>query len=243
MSTAITETIAPGLPPVAVATMRVPLRPQSALPEHWTVADLQEHLGGVPLERILLYPPPGFATEEHVLDLDDHADRLCELEDGVLVEKPMGWYESLVASLITTRLNVFLESHNLGKVLGADGSLKILPGIVKIPDVSFISWSRWPKAKVPRRPIPALIPDLIVEVLSDTNVRREMMRKLVQYFQADVRLVWYIDPVTQTADVYTSPTLVTRVDVDGFLDGGDVLPGFRLSLRELFALADRQPPT
>lgn len=215
---------------------------QAHFPSNWSLADLQRHLGGIPLERIRLVPPPGYATEEDVLQIEAHEDRLCELQEGILVEKPMGWYESLLAGLILTRLNVYLDSHDLGKALGADGSLKILHGIVKIPDVSFISWDRWPKQKLPRRPIPALIPDLAVEVLSDTNTTEEMTDKLRTYFQAGVRLVWYIDPETRTAKSYVNVDSVFEVATDGVLDGGDVLPGFRLSLQALFAEADRQGP-
>ena len=215
---------------------------QAPLPTDWSLADLQEHLGGIPLDRIRIFPPPGYATEDDVIDIQDRESRLFELLDGILVEKAMGWYESMLAVLIATELNIFLRKNDLGKVFGADGTVKILPGMVKIPDVSFISWDRWPEQKMPRRPIPALVPDLAVEVLSETNTVKEMDNKLQNYFRAQVRLVWYIDPATQTARAYTSPTQVAQIGPDDPLTGGDVLPGFELSLRELFERADRQGP-
>jgi Uma2 family endonuclease len=215
---------------------------QASFPSNWSMADLQHHLGDIPAERILVVPPPGYATEDDVIRLDAHEDRLCELQDGILVEKPMGWYESILASLIITEINLYLRSHDIGKVLGSDGSLRILPRIVEIPDVSFISWNRWPKVKLPRRPIPALVPDLVVEVLSDTNTKAEMAAKLVKYFEAGVRLVWYIDPETRTARSYMSPSDVTEITLDGMLSGGDVLPDFQLSLSWLFSEADRSGP-
>lgn len=215
---------------------------QASFPSNWSMADLQRHLGGIPAERILVVPPPGYATEDDVIRLDAHEDRLCELQDGILVEKPMGWYESMIAMLIGIEIGNYLKTHDVGKLLGSDGSLKILPGIVKIPDVSFISWDRWPKRKLPRRPIPALVPDLVVEVLSDTNTKAEMAAKLVKYFEAGVRLVWYIDPETRTARAYVSPTDVAEIAVDGTLSGGDVLPDFQLSLSWLFSEADRSGP-
>ncbi|MCA9123152.1 MAG: Uma2 family endonuclease [Planctomycetaceae bacterium] len=226
---------------VALTSSQARMR-QADLPSNWTMADLQHHLGDIPAERILVVPPPGYATPDDVDWLDAHEDRLCELEDGVLVEKPMGWYESLLALLIATEINIYLRRNDVGKVLGADGSMKILPGIVKIPDVSFISWERWPKVKMPRRPIPALVPDLVVEVLSDTNTKREMEIKLVRYFESGVRLIWYVDPETRTAKSYTSPSVVTEVNADGSLNGGEVLPGFQLSLAALFGEADRCEP-
>jgi Uma2 family endonuclease len=216
--------------------------PHSRLPKDWNLSDLQKHLGGVPLERIRLFPPPGYATEEDVIQIEAREDRLCELEDGILVEKPMGWYESALAVEISAKLTAYLEAHDLGKALGESGSLEILPGVVKIPDVSFVSWERFPQKKLPRRPIPPLVPDLAVEVLSETNTPEEMGKKLKKYFEAGVRLVWYVDPATRSAKAYTSPDDVTEIGEDGVLDAAEVLPGFRLSLREVFAKADRQGP-
>ena len=130
---------------------------------------MQYHLGGIALDRIRLFPPPGYATAQDVIDIQEREDRLYELTDGVLVEKTLGWYESLLAGLILTRLNVFLGAHDLGLVLGADGALQILPDTISIPDVSFIRWERLPAAPLPRRPVPELVPDLAAEVLSESN--------------------------------------------------------------------------
>ena len=214
-----------------------------SFPANWNLADLQENSCGIPLERIRLVPPPGCATEEDVIQIEAHEDRLCELEDGILVEKPTGWYESMLAGIIITEISVFLRENDLGKVLGADGTIKILPGIVKIPDVSFISWDRWPKERLPRRPIPALIPDLVIEVLSETNTKREMDGKLRRYFESGVRLIWYIDPETHTAQAFTGVENVIEIEPDGTIDGQDVLPGFQLSLLDLFNKADQQGPS
>lgn len=69
-----------------------------------------------------------------------------------------------------------------------------------------------------------------------------MARKVACCFEAGVRLVWYIDPTTRTATYYTAADKMTRVLQSGDLDGGDVLPGFKLSLTWLFEQADRQSP-
>ncbi len=79
-----------------------------------------------------------------------------------------------------------------------------------------------------------------MEVFSEGNTAEEMRRKLREYFKVGVRLVWLIDPVTQTAEAYTSPRKKTILTADESLDGGSVLPGFRLSLQELFARAGRR---
>ena len=86
--------------------------------------------------------------------------------------------------------------------------------------------------------IPALAPDLAIEVLSAGNTPSEMERKLRDYFQAGVRLVWYLDPKLRTMTVYASPQESVVVAEDGVVDGGNVLAGFQLALAELFARAE-----
>lgn len=205
---------------------------------HWTLADLVEHLGGVPLERIRAFPPPGTATDKDVLQSKSQFNRICELVDGVLVEKTMGYYESALAVFLMGYLAEYLRQHDVGIMLDGSGPLRILPNQVRIPDVSIICWERFPGGVLPKEPIPAVAPDLAVEVLSPSNTEKEIERKLRDYFQSGVRLVWCIDPQTRTADVFTSPETRTAVGTDGVLDGGDVLPGFRVPLAELFARTD-----
>jgi Uma2 family endonuclease len=75
-------------------------------------------------------------------------------------------------------------------------------------------------------------------VLSESNTRAETSRKLRDYFTGGSRLVWYIDPNTRTAEAYTAPEQFIEIGADDSLSGGDVLPGFELSLRQLFAEVD-----
>src|SRR5215472_8966577 len=114
-------------------------------PKFDNLAELMEQLGGVPLERIRMRPPPGTATEKDVLAAErEPRKRLCELIDGVLVEKAMGIRESSLAAFLAHLLHVFLDEDPRGIVLGADGMIRTFPGQVRIPDVSFIAWERLP---------------------------------------------------------------------------------------------------
>jgi Uma2 family endonuclease len=202
------------------------------------VADLLERLGQIAPQRIRLRPPPGQATEADVLTVLDRDNRLCELVDGTLVEKVMGFSESFLAAEIVREMGTFARSHDLGIVTGADGTIRLLEGLVRIPDVAFISWDRLPGRRLPTRPIPDLAPDLAVEVLSEGNTPGEMERKLKEYFLAGTRLVWFVDPARRTAEAYTSPETFTTINESQDLDGADVLPGFRLPLA---ALLERFP--
>jgi Uma2 family endonuclease len=220
------------------------LKQLSALDGLKTLADLVEHLGGIPPERILLDPLPGTATEEDVTAAESAREkRICELIDGVLVEKAMGAKEGLLAVVIGRLLDEFVEEHDLGVVLGPDSTLRLWPGRVREPDLSFVSWDRIPGEEFPNEPIPDLAPDLAIEVLSRGNTKKEMQLKRQDYFQSGVREVWEIQPKTQTAVVYTSEEKHRRIGKDGTLDGGDILPGFKLPLAKLFArLKRRQKP-
>ena len=78
----------------------------------------------------------------------------------------------------------FVEPRNLGLVSGADGSVRLFPGLVRMPDVAFASWDRFPDRKIPKEPIPSLAPDLVIEVLSESNTKAEMERKRGEYFSS-----------------------------------------------------------
>jgi Uma2 family endonuclease len=208
-----------------------------APPKFRTVADLLHELGDIPPERIRLHPTPGEATERDLLKPDS---KLCELIDGTLVEKTMGAVESMLNFEFGLFLGPFIKRHRLGIVLGSDGMVRLMPGMVRLPDMCFISWDRLPGRKMPTSPILDLAPDLAVEVLSKSNTKAEMKRKLREYFDAGVLLVWLIDPKTRTIVVHTSPKTSTKLGEGQTLDGGDVLPGFALPIVELFECLDRR---
>ena len=203
-------------------------------PVYRTLADLLDRLGDLPPGRIWLTPPPGTATERDVIEAHDRENRLCELVDGVLVEKAMGYLESFLAVELIAFLATYARQNDLGVVAGADGTIRLAVGLVRIPDVSFVSWDRLPDRKVPTKPIPDLAPDLAVEVLSASNTKAEMRRKVSEYFEAGVRLVWLVDPSTRTVRVAYAPGRETILGEGQTLEGGDVLPGFVLPIRQLF---------
>jgi len=223
---------------MVVATTRT--RKPGRSPGFRTLADVMDRLGDVPTDRVRLDPPPGTATVADVARIQDKEGRTCELVDGVLVEKPMGMAESSLASFLAGLLNAFVLPRNLGLVTGSDGTMQILAGLVRIPDVAFIHWDRLPGRRIPKDPVPQVAPNLAIEVLSKANTRKEMSIKRREYFDAGVEIVWEIDPRKRVVRVYTSPTQFEALGADDTLDGASVLPGFKLSLSEVFAFLDRQ---
>ena len=194
-----------------------------------TVADLLDQLH-VPPERILLRPPPGEAREEDLLK----SRRLCELIDGVLVEKAMGYYESSLAMVLIGALRAYLKNNKLGILTGEGGLMRVDDAQVRVPDIAFYSWSQFPKKLLPRVQILNLVPKLAVEILSPTNTKKEMKRKRREYFDGGAEIVWEVHPDKRTVDVYADADEKTTVGIDGTVDGGNVLPGFTLSLKEWF---------
>ncbi len=203
-----------------------------------TLADVLQQLGGVSPGRVRCNPPLGTATENDVIQIRARERRLFELVHGVLVEKVMGYWESVLAIELARLLGNFVNRHKLGSVAGEAGMLRLSPGLVRIPDLSFVSRARLARHRRTRAGILPLAPDLAVEVLSEGNTPGEMERKVSEYFGAGCRLVWLVDPRTRTVAVYTSAADEIILTEKQTLTGGDVLPGFRLPLRNLFGIIE-----
>ncbi len=199
-----------------------------------TAAELQQSLGGVPLERIRVVPPPGQATEEDALRIQDAEGRTCEVIDGVLVEKAMGYFEARIATVLQFLIETFLETSGLGIAVGPDGLLRISSTRSRAPDVAFFAWDKFPGRALPAEPVPRLVPDLAIEVLSQGNTRAEIETKLDEYFAAGVKAAWIIDPKRCSAKVYSTRDDVELIAESGSLRAPTVLPGFELPLRQLF---------
>jgi Uma2 family endonuclease len=88
---------------------------------------------------------------------------------------------------VISLLRAYVVPRNLGIVSGEASMMRLFPGLVRIPDVAFASWDRIPGGCVPSEPIPNLVPDLAVEILSASNTAQEMSLKRPEYFAAGVR--------------------------------------------------------
>jgi Uma2 family endonuclease len=214
----------------------------SAAARFETIRDLLRNLGGISPGRVRLKPTPGKATERDLIRLNDTTDRLYELVDGTLVEKVMGYPESTLALHIGSLIKDFLRVHDLGLLAGADGGMRLMPGLVRMPDLSFVSWDRLPqRGVIPMEPIAGLAPDLAVEVLSKGNPRGEVKRKVREYFLSGVSLVWLVNMRKRTVTVHTAPDVSVTLTEEGTLDGGAALPGLALPVREIFLQVPRGP--
>lgn len=210
-------------------------RPPKPAPKPDTLADALRELGDIPPSRILWTPYPGTATEADALAcLDGRPRRLVELIDGTLVEKAMGQRESYIAGLLVFLLTGFVRQRNLGLVGVPDLLLRVLPNQLRLPDVAFTTWERLNAQQDRHSPVGDYTPDLVVEILSESNTVAEITRKVREYFRGGARLVWVFEPDDRTVTVHTSARRSRVLTVTETLDGGAVLPGFTLNLSDFF---------
>ncbi len=166
-------------------------------------------------------------------------ETLFEIVQGVRIElPPMSVQSNRIGFFVARKLADYAEAQGLGHV--SNNGLFVLSVEKKNnrrPDVSFISYERWPEDK----PVPKddnawnVVPDLAVEIISPTDRAEEVTQKIVEYFAAGVRLVWIVYPNQQLVSVHESLKQSTWVTSDETLDGGEVLPGFEMPLSEVFS--------
>jgi Uma2 family endonuclease len=176
---------------------------------------------------------PMMADEfEAFTELPENADALFEFIAGEIVEVPSNPKASKFSMLFGHYLLMFVNEGDLGHVTGEAGGYRVM-GERYAPDVAYISKAKQPElAARGYNPIP---PDLVVEVdyPSTPESQRTLRIKLANYLAAGV-VVWLVYPETQEVEVYVPGKAVEIIGVDGELDGGDVLPGFKLAVRDIF---------
>jgi Uma2 family endonuclease len=164
-------------------------------------------------------------------------DVLYEVVDGKIVElPPMGILETEIGFALATALDRAVKAHRSGKVVSELlFRIDVVRNLKRRPDLAFVSKARWPYGKrVPSAEAWDMVPDLAVEVVSDSNGANEVIVKVNEYFQAGSRLVWVVYTVVRQVYVYSSATDVHILAEQDELDGGEVIAGFCLPLRTLF---------
>jgi Uma2 family endonuclease len=172
-------------------------------------------------------------TADELLLMPDDGFRY-ELVKGELRRmNPAGNVHGRIAVRVTWRLAQHVEENRLGTVYAAETGFRLSsdPDTVRAPDVAFVSRTRveaigevegfWPEA-----------PDLAVEVVSPGDSYSEVEEKVFDWLEAGTKMVVVINPRQRSATVFKSPTDI--VALAEALNGGDVVPGFELTVREIF---------
>ena len=160
-----------------------------------------------------------------------------ELVQGELRQmNPAGNVHGRVAMSFAWRLAQYVDENQLGVVYAAETGFRLAtdPDTVRAPDVAFVSQARveavgeaegfWPEA-----------PDLAVEVISPGDSYADIEEKIFAWLDAGTKMVVVVNPRQRSATVYRSPSDITALAEADILDGADVVPGFGLAVREIFA--------
>lgn len=202
-----------------------------------TFADYLRWLGDIPADRVRTHPEPGTATVDDWQRLVDQGGN-CELAEGILVDRPMGARESLIATILSAVLRRASRDGRDGFLLGEQGFIRLADRTVRAPDVAFYRWDDLPEGGLAANRVPRIAPMIAIEILSRGNTAAEMDLKRREYFAAGTTLVWIIDPARRTAAIYTSPDDVQMLRDNDTLTAPQILPLLRLPLAELFDEAD-----
>ncbi len=172
------------------------------------------------------------AEFEHFMALPENHDRHYELIHGEIVEKTMPTeLHGVIVGRILGELYIHLKAYPGGRV-GAEIRNR-MPGDdhnSRQPDISYYADASRPIVK--QGAVPQM-PDLAIEVKSPDDTYKEMREKADYYLSNGTRMVWLIYPEKHLVEVHTPDDFSILDDADT-LDGGDVLPGFKLVVREIF---------
>jgi Uma2 family endonuclease len=185
----------------------------------------------------------GMPLDEFLEEMDREPFELINGKKIIKMPNVLGPTKAIQAVYIA--LILFVTQHKLGRVFseatftlpGKHGSQWVRGS--RIPDVMFYAGTRFEDYEAQTedanlRPI-ALIPDLVVEVVSPTDRASDITRKVNAYLKDGVRLIWVIDPQVRTANIYAPGQLIMMLNEDDLLRGGDVIPGFEMLLKDVFA--------
>jgi Uma2 family endonuclease len=159
----------------------------------------------------------------------------CELIDGRIVPLAPAGPEHGEAELdLGSELRAWARSSGRGRALSGDVGIYIRrnPDTVRAPDLMYISYERY--AKREKAAYLTVVPELAVEVLSPEDRPSAVRAKLADYFSAGVDRVWVVDLKERRVLAYRSLTDIQEFGAGDVLTDGELLPGFRLSLADLF---------
>jgi Uma2 family endonuclease len=175
------------------------------------------------------------STANELFEMPDDGFRY-ELVKGELRKmSPAGGEHGAVVFNLSSLLGPHIKANDLGQGFGAETGFKIAsdPDTVRAADIAFVRRERIPEGGIPKN-FWQLTPDLVVEVVSPGDTYQEVEEKVEEWLAAGARAVWIINPKRRSVTVYRSLTDVTRLLEADELDGGEVVPGFRCKVSEIF---------
>lgn len=164
----------------------------------------------------------------------ENVDRLLELVEGEIVEKMPSLEHGSIVVKLSYYLFAYVQQHDIKGFVATEASHRPPEGKhnVRLPDLSFTSKARVPEV-VKKGSVPQM-PDLAVEVKSPDDSYLKLRDKADFYLKNGVRMVWLIYPEKQIVEVYQPDSDIQLLTAEDTLEGGAVLPGFQLKVKDIF---------
>jgi Uma2 family endonuclease len=173
-------------------------------------------------------------TAEAFYAMPDDGMRHELVRGEVLTMPPAGEGHGRITSNASFLFQRYIRDHHLGVTYAAETGFALTPDTVLAPDFAFIRADRADSARM-ERGFSAVMPDLVLEVVSPGDTAAEVQDKASLWLEAGVRLVCVVYPSRRQVVVYRSLQDVRVLTAADSLDGGDVLPGFACPVADLFA--------
>jgi Uma2 family endonuclease len=169
--------------------------------------------------------------------LPENAGKRLELVNGEVREMvPAGGEHGEIAFDFGLLVGNYVKQHHLGRVTAAETGYILHTDVdgkdtVRAPDIGFVRLERAPEPFTEK--FVPLAPDLAIEVVSPGDKAHEIEEKVLDYLTYGVHVVWIVYPSSRTIVIHTVDGL-KRLTVKDTLEGGDILPGFKIAVSEIF---------
>jgi Uma2 family endonuclease len=150
----------------------------------------------------------------------------------LVIMSPTGGGTGKRNAKLTTRFGLWNEQTNLGEVFDSSTYFKLPNGGDRSPDVSWIKKDRWDALSVEQQEkFPPIAPDFVLELMSSSDVLKDVQDKMQEYMDAGVKLGWLLERKTRRVEIYRPGQDVEVLDNPSQLSGENILPGFVLNLQ------------
>ena len=154
-----------------------------------------------------------------------------EYVKGEVIALPAASLEhGIICSKVFLHLGMYVQEHHIGIVVTPDAGFQVGERVLK-PDVAFLSINRNPENLSRACSIP---PDLAIEVISQSDISRQIIEKAFAYLEAGTQIVWVFEPIGKTVTVYRSDTDIELLTRNDTLSGEDVVEGFSCPVAQFF---------
>lgn len=171
---------------------------------------------------------------ERFTQLPENEDRIFEFINGEIIEKvPTNARASMITARIIYLLISYLEENGIeGHVTAPDGGFKV-SGDRYAPDVAYLP--KFKQDELDDKGYNSVPPDLAVEVETNTTktTERRLRKKIVTYL-ATGTVVWVVYPETKEIEVYNPDGSIQKLGIEDILEGGIVLPNFKIVVKDIF---------